>query len=162
MKLLWCFIVVALLSGNVMASDADAIVGIWATDKAEAHVEIRRADDGYYGRIIWLKEPFFPKDDNGGMAAQPKVDRENPNPALRDRPIIGLKIMEGFRYAGDGRWRDGAIYDPENGQTYKCRLSLTRDGRLKVRGYVGVSLFGRTTEWTSVLRKGTPGHESDQ
>lgn len=131
-------------------ADADRILGLWATDKAEAHVEISRDENGYRGVIVWLKEPFYP-DDDATMPAQPKTDRENPEPALRERAIVGLEIMRGFRYAGDGRWIGGTIYDPENGKTYKCRMRLTNRGTLKVRGYVGVSLFGRTTEWTPVL-----------
>lgn len=133
------------------SAEADRILGVWATEKAEAHVEISKTDTGYEGTIIWLKEPFFPEGDEEGMAGQLKVDRENPDAALRDRPIVGLRIMEGFRYAGNNRWVDGTIYDPENGETYRCRIRLTDDGTLKVRGYVGISLFGRTTEWTPVL-----------
>lgn len=131
-------------------ADADRILGLWATDKAEAHVEISRDENGYRGVIVWLKEPFYPADDEQSPG-EPKVDRENPGPALRERTITGLEIMKGFRYAGNDRWIDGTIYDPENGKTYKCRLRLTEDGTLKVRGYVGISLFGRTTEWTPVL-----------
>lgn len=132
-------------------SGADDIVGIWATDKAEAHVEIFKSEDGYSGKIIWLKDPFFPEDDEGGMAGEPKVDRENPDPELQQRSVVGLKIMDAFQYDGEGRWSNGTIYDPENGKTYKCKIWLTRTGSLKVRGYVGISLFGRTTEWTPVL-----------
>lgn len=136
-------------AGEEDVIDGDAIVGIWATDKAEAHVEIFRTDEGYAGRIIWLKEPFFPADDS--MAGRPKIDRENPDPGLRQREIIGLQIVQGFRYDGDGKWSGGTIYDPENGKTYKAKMWLTGDATLKVRGYVGVSLFGRTTEWQPVL-----------
>lgn len=137
---------------------ADAILGIWATDKAEAHIEISRTeDDTYTATIIWLKEPFYPLDDKGEMGGQPKVDRENPDPELRDRPIVGLQIMQGLRHAGRQRWVDGEIYDPETGKTYSSKIWLTDEGTLKVRGYVGISLFGRTTEWTPVLGAGDAG-----
>lgn len=130
---------------------ADDIIGIWAIDKGQAHVEIFKDENGYGGRISWLKDPFYAGDDEGGMAGEPKVDRENPEPELRQRSIAGLRVMDGFQYDGDGKWSDGTLYDPENGKTYKCKIWLTRAGRLKVRGYVGVSLFGRTIEWTPVL-----------
>lgn len=149
-------ILVLMLPGSALAEDGDHLLGVWATEKAEAHVEISRDEDGYSGKIIWLKEPFFPVDDEGGMSGEPKTDRENPDPSLRERAIKGLQIMEGFRYAGDDRWIDGLIYDPENGETYKCILWLTKNGALKVRGYVGISLFGRTTEWTPVLVRPSP------
>lgn len=152
MKLLRLFAAFLLAaSGAIANDDGNRIVGLWATEKAEAHVEISRREDGYHGTIVWLKEPFFSEDDVHGMGGRPKTDRENPDPALRERLIVGLEILQGLRYAGDRRWIDGTIYDPETGETYRCTLQLMDDGRLDVRGYVGISLFGRTTEWTPVL-----------
>ncbi len=149
------FVVIVLVSAVVSAgaSEDDAILGLWATDPegggGEAHVEVVRAGDGFSGRIIWLVEPVFAEDDDQGMAGQTKVDRENADPALRSRPVVGIEILEGFRYVGKNKWKDGTIYDPDNGKTYKCVLKLS-DDVLKVRGYVGVSLLGRTTRWTRV------------
>lgn len=137
------------------ANPGDAILGIWATDKAEAHIEISKTEAGTYtATIIWLEEPFYPPGDEGGMAGEPRIDRENPDPALRDRPIDGLVIMHGLEYDGDREWEDGEIYDPETGNTYSSEIWMTDEGTLKVRGYVGFSLFGRTTEWTPVLGAG--------
>ncbi len=56
--------------------------------------------------------------------------------------------MTGFAANGEGKWTGGRIYDPNNGKTYKCTLELANDGTLKVRGYVGISWFGRTETWT--------------
>lgn len=139
----------------VLAEDAagDRILGVWATEKATAHVEISRDENGYNGAITWLKEPFYSEADGEELVGRPKTDRENPDPALHERAIIGLPLMNGFRYAGNNRWVDGTIYDPENGKTYKCFMWLTKKGTLKVRGYVGISLFGRTSEWTPVLMR---------
>lgn len=131
----------------------DEVIGLWATEKGKAHVEIFRQDESHYaGRIVWLKEPRYPPDDP--EAGLPKHDRENPAPDLRDRPIEGLQIMRDFEYAGDGRWEGGRIYDPENGKTYKCVMWLTESGTLKVRGYVGFALLGRTEEWLPVVGAG--------
>lgn len=158
------FMVGMLLAFRGMTAETDTasdrIIGLWATDKAEAHVEIRREDDNTYtGTIIWLKDPFYAEDDDAGMEGEPKMDRNNPQANLRERPIIGLQIMKGFVYDGDDRWVDGEIYDPDNGSTYRCKMWLTNEGTLKVRGYVGISLFGRTTEWTPVL--GSPAMSED-
>ncbi|MDX1453906.1 MAG: DUF2147 domain-containing protein [Gammaproteobacteria bacterium] len=139
---------------------ADRIVGLWVTDKGEGHVEIFKEQDGYAGRLVWIKEPFFPEDDP--MAGEVRIDRENPDPELRDRPVEGLKIMQGFAYDGDDRWTDGTIYDPENGKTYRCKIWLTDDGHLKVRGYVGISLFGRTTEWIPLLGSSGAAVDTDE
>lgn len=142
------------LSSSSLAQDTagSRVLGVWATEKAQAHVEISLGENGYHGVITWLQEPFFAADDE--LAGQPKTDRENPDPQLRKRSILGLRIMEGFQYEGGNRWAGGTIYDPENGRTYRCKLQLTGEGTLKVRGYVGISMFGRTTEWTRVLATG--------
>ena len=95
------------------------------------------------GRIAWLGRPL---DENG----QERRDGLNPDPALRDRPVLGLQILRDVGAVPDrkGAYRGGRIYDPESGKTYRCTLRLDDDGRLRFRGYVGISLFGRTTIWT--------------
>ena len=81
------------------------------------------------------------------MAGKAKIDRENPDKSKRNTPIMGLVFMEGFSF--DGKiWSGGTIYDPDNGKTYKCKITLVNDKKLKVRGYIGVSLIGRTEIWT--------------
>lgn len=127
--------------------EADRILGTWYTAEDEAEVRIDLLDTGYAGTIVKLKEPNYPADDEEGMGGKRKVDRNNPDAARRTQPIVGLRIMEGFRYGGGDEWLDGSIYDPNNGKTYRCKMRLTADGRLKVRGYIGISLIGRTTEW---------------
>lgn len=145
-----CLASLPLAAQEGTAPEADAIVGLWATKDEEAHVEITREGDTYAGKIVWLQEPIYPPDDERGMAGQKKVDRNNPDEKYHRRPIIGLEIMEGFDYAGDGLWKGGRIYDPDNGKTYKCKVTLQEDGSLHVRGYIGFSLIGRTSTWTPV------------
>lgn len=133
-------------------SGADAILGTWRTEPGEqggrARVEISRQGDRFVGTIVSLEEPNFPADH--ARAGQPKVDLENPDASKRERPIVGLRILSGFTYDGDGRWSGGTIYDPANGKTYKAKMKLENASTLDVRGYVGVSLFGRTTTWRRV------------
>lgn len=145
-----CALAFALLAGAAGAAAAgDRVLGLWLTEKGDAHVRVERVGDHYQGAIVWLKEPQYPADDDQGMAGRDKIDRENPDAAGRSRPIVGLRIVEGFRFR-DGEWRDGRIYDPENGKTYKCRMWF--DGEtLRVRGYIGISLLGRSTSWTRVV-----------
>jgi len=130
----------------------DAILGVWATDPegggGQAHVEIYEEGDRYHGKIIWLSEPVYLEGDPHGTVGEAKVDTENPDEALRSQPIVGLLLMIGFKYDGKGLWHKGKIYDPDNGKTYKAKLSLTEDDVLKVRGFIGFSLLGRTSEWT--------------
>ncbi len=68
--------------------------------------------------------------------------------AKKDRPVLGMKVIERMKRASDGSYDGGVITDPESGTEYRCHLSLSEDGKLlEVRGFVGVSLFGRTQEW---------------
>ena len=141
------------LSLAAPADDADAILGQWTTAEAKSQVRIYAQDGLYHGRIVALKEPRFPDDPEHqdyveGLEGQPKIDRNNPDEALRKRPIVGMNLMSGFQYDGDNVWSGGTIYDPESGKTYKCKLTLVAPNELNVRGYVGISLFGRTTTWT--------------
>ena len=80
-------------------------------------------------------------------ADRPKTDTRNPDPALRQRPLLGLEIFSGFHYDGDGRWSGGQIYDPNSGKTYRCKLKLVDRNTLSVRGFIGISLLGRTETW---------------
>ena len=117
------------------ADDSDAIVGLWVTADKDGYIEITRTGDVYEGTIV------------GGADETERFDDRNPDPHMRDRPLLGLRIMYGFAYNDDNKWTGGRIYDPNNGKTYKCKLELNDDGTLRVRGYVGISLFGRTETW---------------
>ncbi len=143
-------LVLAALVPALAADNPDAIVGQWLNGKKTAHIEISKTDGKYSGKIVWLKEPVYPPDDKKGMAGQPKVDRENPDPSLRKRPILDLAILRDFVFVPPNRWEQGRVYDPENGKDYKCKMTLTSPDVLEVRGFVGVSLFGRTETWTRV------------
>jgi uncharacterized protein (DUF2147 family) len=131
------------------AEPADEVLGTWLMDtgKHRAHIDISREGDQYEGRISWLEEPTYPANDRRGMPGEIKVDRDNPDRALRDRPLVGLTILKGVTYDGDSRW-SGTIYAPDQGKTYKAKLHLTEEGVLKVRGYIGITLLGRTMNWT--------------
>jgi uncharacterized protein (DUF2147 family) len=137
-----------LVSAAVWADDGDAVLGQWFTADGKAKVEIVKHGDVYDGSIVWLKAPTYTAQDQEGVPGQPKVDLKNPDKALQSRPIIGLALVSGFKYAGDNVWSDGKIYDPENGKLYSCKMTLQMDGSLKVRGYWGISLFGETQIWT--------------
>lgn len=116
----------------------DTILGVWATEDDEAHVEIYERDERYYGKFVWFKDE--PKD--GGP------DEKNPDPALRDRILLGSDFILGFEF--DGRkWKKGRIYNPEDGKRYKADLELEGE-ILKVRGWIGIRLLGRTVRWTRV------------
>jgi uncharacterized protein (DUF2147 family) len=137
-----------LLLAGAAWGGGDDILGQWNNEDGKAKIEISPCGVHYCGKISWLKQSEYPADDPGGMAGQPRVDRDNPDPALRGRRLLGLPIMEGFSYDGKTGWDKGSIYDPKNGKTYRCKMKLVSPQRLDIRGYVGIPLFGRTTTWT--------------
>lgn len=126
----------------------EAILGTWQTADGGARIEIYPCRGGVCGRISWLREPNFPNDDDREFAGKPKVDRRNPDPSRRGEPILGKEILRGLADDGTGSWGGGEIYDTKSGTTYRCQASVTAQGTLELRGYVGISLFGRTSVWT--------------
>jgi uncharacterized protein (DUF2147 family) len=106
-------------------------------------VAIEPCGNALCGRVAWLRSPL---DDDGCTLR----DRQNPDPALRRRPIEGLEILRGLTPRADGTWANGRIYDPTTGHTYTCQLRLEGDDRLELRGYLGIPLLGRTVTWTRV------------
>jgi uncharacterized protein (DUF2147 family) len=130
------------------ATERDAIVGSWNTEEHDAVIDIFRCGEKYCGMIKWIKEPNYTAEDNNGMEGRPKIDNRNPDPKLRDRPLVGIKMMYDFAYAGRNIWNGGRIYNPENGKTYSGIITLISPTTLHLRGFFIVSLLGRTTEWT--------------
>jgi uncharacterized protein (DUF2147 family) len=151
MKQIILLLLIGLMVTGAFAKAADAgdkILGVWNTTDNKSQVEIFKEKDKYCGKIINLKDPNWPANDEQGMGGKPKNDRGNPDPKLRSRPIVGLQLMNDFVSAGNGKWTGGKIYDPESGKTYKCKLTLVDNKHLDVRGFIGVSLIGRTEVWT--------------
>jgi uncharacterized protein (DUF2147 family) len=124
------------------AQNKDAIIGKWVNSTGEAHVDITKKSDKYFGKIVWLKAP---KDEKGVV----KTDVKNPDAALQSRPILGLEILNNFVY-DDGKWTDGKIYDPKSGKTYSCNMTMKGNDVLNMRGYIGISLIGRSETWKRV------------
>lgn len=142
-KLVTAVLSLALLLGfsfTAKAQSADAITGHWWNAEKTAIVEVYEQGGKYFGKIIELTEP----NENG----KPKVDKENPDESLRKRPILGMVILTDLEYDEDGEYEDGEIYDPKSGKTYSCMAELDGSDKLDLRGYIGISLIGRTSTWT--------------
>lgn len=128
----------AAVVGQQAVAQADRLEGVWFNDKKDAKIQIYKAKDGkFYGKILWLKEPTK----NGKQ----KLDDKNPKEQLQNQPLVGLVILKGFEKDGD-TYDDGTIYDPENGKTYDCIMTL-KGKTVSIRGYIGISWIGRTTVW---------------
>lgn len=131
-----------LFASSALAQEATA-VGRWTTiddetKKPKSVIAIYEENGKLYGKIEKLfREP-----------------NEEPNPvcdkcegALKNQPIVGMVILRDLK-KDDDEWSGGTILDPGNGKTYKCKISVEDGGKkLKVRGYIGLSLIGRTQHW---------------
>ena len=115
-------------SAQTNQKTADKITGLYWAPKKDAKIEIYKKGEQYFGRSIWV--------------ANPRKDNKNPNETLKTREVLGIELLTNFIY-DDGVYSSGRIYDPESGKTYDCKMTMIRDD-LKVRGYIGISLFGRT------------------
>jgi len=117
-------------------------LGIWMNEEKEARFEIFKCGDKLCGKIVWLKDP----NRNG----KPKTDINNPDKKLQSRPVLGLVFINGFEYDSDNKWDDGTIYDPKSGKTYSCYMKMLNKDQMEVKGYIGISLIGRSQNWTRV------------
>jgi uncharacterized protein (DUF2147 family) len=120
-------------------SPADQVIGFWLTSDGKAKIQVYKAGDNYFGKIVSGKDLY---EANGRDL---KKDLKNSNPSKRQRTIKDAVILNNFQYK-DGVWSEGTIYDPANGNTYSCKMKFA-GSRLEIRGYIGVSLFGRTEIW---------------
>jgi uncharacterized protein (DUF2147 family) len=131
------FITSLLISNMSLASNsnADVILGEWLSQEKDGKISIFKQGDKYYGKISWGKTPG-------------KKDTNNPDTKLKNRDLLGLVILQDFKFTGS-TWEEGKIYDPKSGKTYDCILKVKDNNKiLEIRGYVGVPMFGRTATWT--------------
>lgn len=143
MKKILSIAFMALIGTALFAQDANKVLGVWLTQDGDSKVTISEDSKGKInGSITWLKDPL--KD------GKPKVDDKNPDKKLQSRPVLGLNLLEGFKYDKSGdKWVDGKIYDPKSGKTYKCLMWFDdAPNKLSVKGYIGFSIIGREVVWT--------------
>lgn len=110
------------------------IEGVWLTANGRGLIDIQLVDGFPVGSII---DPSLP----------PDLDEYNPDPSLRNRPLHGLPILRASSSSGASKWMC-TIYNTDNGKVYQCVLTLVDANTVKLRGYLGISLFGRTQTWT--------------
>ncbi|MEM7573046.1 MAG: DUF2147 domain-containing protein [Bacteroidota bacterium] len=128
-----------LLIGSITAQSE--VLGRWLSAEGNAQVEIYQSGDKYFGKIVWMEEPY---DEDGNL----KLDEENPEASLQSQTILNSIILQDFTYKNK-QWKGGTIYDPESGKTYSSKMWLDGDNTLKLRGYWG--FLYRTSQWTRVV-----------
>lgn len=123
--------------------EQDAL-GLWLSENGNEKVQIYKKDGKLAGSMSWMK---YDTDENGN----PVKDVKNPDPEYRDRPLVGIEFLSGFEYVGNGWFTGGQIYDMGSGSTYSARIYMPDSNTAKIRGYVGIPLFGRTEVCTKIL-----------
>jgi len=134
-----------LASGIAASDDRDVIFGRWASNNSI--LDIGETNGVLHATIVSILDPVYRPGEEGPVGAV-RVDLHNPDAALRSRTLLGLDLLDGYQYK-DGKWQ-GNLYDPESGKTYKSQITLGADGKLQMRGYVGMPMFGRTAEFVPV------------
>lgn len=131
-----------LVPGSATASHP---AGLWWVEGGYAQVEIRRCTDTLCGQVVWVRHPF----DAGGCELR---DVENPDLNLRGRPVVGMTILRHLRASRSNpdEWSGGEIYDPSSGRSYDAVAEMEGPDRLRMRGYLGIWILGRTTTWIRV------------
>ncbi len=153
MRMLFIFSVCFSYILTVTAQDhPDDIVGYYyyfePKEKEHSQVEIYKQGNSYKGRVVWLKEPYQ-------ADGKPKTDVFNKDKSKRERYIIGISIFDGLKYNKEKTRWEGAIYDPANGDTFKCVVWFDAQDVLKIKGFVGTEWLGlnRTIIWSKEAEK---------
>ena len=135
---LWLCLIpgIPVLAGRPLP-EVDRLVGVWLTESKD-QVKIYKEAGKYFGKGV--ETP----------ANKGRLDDKNPDERLRTRRLADVVILKNFEYLGGNRWGKGTIYDPNNGKTYKCTITMKSEDRIKVRGFIGISLLGRTEIWPRV------------
>ncbi len=141
-KLFWAMAALLLGLGQASAETANSPAGIWLTQAGDAKIRISHCGGALCGTIVWLKVPVDPK------TGKPQVDDKNANPALANRPIIGIDIFSRMKSVAGDKW-SGTIYNADDGKSYSGDVIVSGPRKLEVRGCVLAILCGSET-WTKI------------
>ena len=136
-------VIIVLFFTTIFYGQNQTVIGKWKTiddetGKAKSIVEIYEKSGKIYGKVIEILE-----------AEHKKKVCVNCSGEDKNKPILGMIIIKGLKKEGN-EYTGGKILDPKNGKLYKCFIALESNDKLKVRGFVGISLFGRTQYWYRV------------
>lgn len=142
MKKILLLAITVVLGLAARSQQADQVLGQWLSEDKDGKIEIYKTGDKYFGKLIWASKMY----ESDGKTS--RKDEKNNDASLRTRNLKDLVLLSNFIY-DDGVYTDGKIYDPKSGKTYSCKMTMSGE-KLNIRGYVGLSILGRTTVWTRV------------
>jgi len=126
-------------AGVAMAAEhkASDVAGVWETASG-GYVQVYEAGGHWEGTVV------------GSASGEAEYDKHNPDESKRERRLLGVTVLQGLNYAGDGEYEGGTIYDPSNGKTYKAKANQTGPDTLEARGFIGISLIGKSQTWKRI------------
>lgn len=120
-------------------NDPDRICGKWESADKKLIVQIYKSGTIYRGKMVWFKNQ------DNSKAMDEWTDKHNPDPALRNRKLIGMDVLNGMTYnASSDSWEDGKIYEAQSGKEWNAAAKIDKDGVLKVTGYWHLKFIGKT------------------
>lgn len=139
-KLLMIMSALCILPLTSYAAETYSPEGLWLTENQRSAIRVEECDKGLCGRIAWIIE--------GGM----QKDSKNPQLDLRNQPMCGLEIMHSFSQSDSNpnAWEGGKIYKADEGDIYNASAIVKSENEMTVRGYLGISLFGKSQTWNRV------------
>lgn len=118
-------------------SKASDVLGTYMNPTGEGIMKIYQEGNKYFGKLVWMKQPE-------------KIDTKNPDKTKQTQKILGSTVLKDFVFDGKDTWANGTAYDPKNGKTYSCKITRDERGNLNIRGYIGISLLGRTDYFVKI------------
>lgn len=146
MKYLILLIFTVISSASIAQNSPDAIVGKWmAIPKKNLIVEVYKSGNQYRGKIVWFND-----NDDKTKPMNTRLDEKNENPALRNRKVLGLEVLNNMVYnVKNNRWENGKIYDAKSGKTYNSSASI-KDTTLQVRGFWHFEFIGMNMNFKKI------------
>jgi len=130
------FLAAVALAAGANDEQQSRVLGTWLTEGKDGIIQMSvGAEATYEGRIVGGNHPG-------------RLDEKNPDPTQRNKPLRGQVILRNLHYDGEGKFSGGTIYEPDTGRTYKCFIELISPDTLKLRGFIGISLLGKSQIWT--------------
>lgn len=140
------FFIFIFLSAALVHAEDTSILGIWLVGDKDAKVELYQNGENLEGKLVWLQQPQEPDGKN-------KLDSKNPEISLRSQQIQGMIFLKNFKKVeNENKWTGGTVYDAKSGKTYSGWIKLIDEKKIELRGFVGISLFGRTDVWIRDLQ----------
>lgn len=138
-KLLFISAIVLLSATSFAQKPADQIIGIWETTDSEVKLkfDIYKSGESYFGKLLYASTMY----ETDGKT--PKKDVKNPDKSLRSRSRLNIVNINNLTY-NDGDYSGGTLYNPDSGDTYRLKAKMINNNNVEFRGYVGISLLGKT------------------